>query len=126
MRDKIGVLWSLIQKADVICIGGKMAFTFLAARGVAVGATQIEADFVSVARDMEAAAARAGKQLLLPCDVLVSTSLDEPRDARYVQLRPGCCTAAAPCIPPGCYGADIGPEAAAEFSDALSHCKTLF
>ncbi len=125
MRDKIGVLWALIKKADVIVIGGKMAFTFLAARGIAVGATQAEEDFIPAAREMAAAAAAAGVQLLLPCDVVVSASLDEPVDVRTVSLRPGCCTAAAPCLPPGSFGLDIGPAAAAEFGAAISRCKTV-
>ena len=126
VRDKIGVLWALIKKADVICIGGKMAFTFLAARGIAVGATQIEADFVEDARKMEAAAAAAGVKLLLPADVVVSASADEPRELRTLALRPGCCTAEAPCLPPGVFGMDIGPEAAHEFSSAIEACRTVF
>lgn len=125
VRDKIGVLWALIKKADVICIGGKMAFTFLAARGVAVGATQIEPDFVDAAREMEAAAAAAGVRLLLPADVVVSSSADAPRELRTIALRPGCCTADAPCLPPGAFGMDIGPEAAREFSAAIAGCKTV-
>lgn len=48
MKDKIKVLHSLILKADVVCIGGRMAFTFLAAEGVAVGRTQIEEDWLEV------------------------------------------------------------------------------
>ena len=125
VRDKIGVLWALIKKADVIMIGGKMAFTFLAARGIAVGATQIEADFVDDARKMEAAAAAAGVKLLLPADVVVSASPDEPRELRTVALRAGCCTSEAPCLPPGLFGMDIGPEAAHEFSCAIETCKTV-
>jgi phosphoglycerate kinase len=125
VRDKIGVLWALIKKADVILVGGKMAFTFLAARGIEVGATQIEPDFVPVAREMEAAAAAAGVKLLLPCDVVVSSSADEPRDVRTVQLRLGCCTKEQPCLPPGSLGMDIGPAAAAEFAAALAPCRTV-
>jgi phosphoglycerate kinase len=125
VRDKIGVLWALIKKADVIAIGGKMAFTFLAARGVNVGATQVEHDFLPAARDMLAAAQAAGVTLLLPVDVVVSSSLDEPVDVRIVPLRAGCCTPAAPCLPAGTFGLDIGPAAAAEFGDAVKRCRTV-
>jgi phosphoglycerate kinase len=48
VRDKIKVLETLISKADVLLIGGRMAFTFLAAEGVAVGRTQIEEDWLQV------------------------------------------------------------------------------
>lgn len=50
VRDKITVLHSLIHKADVLCIGGRMAFTFLAAAGVAVGRTQIEEEWLEVCK----------------------------------------------------------------------------
>jgi hypothetical protein len=50
VKDKIKVLHSLIQKADVLCIGGRMAFTFLAAQGVAVGRTQVEEEWLQVLR----------------------------------------------------------------------------
>lgn len=45
VKDKIGVLKTLITKADIIVIGGRMAFTFLAALGTAIGRTQIEEDW---------------------------------------------------------------------------------
>ncbi len=48
VKDKIGVLWSLIEKADVVVVGGRMAFTFLAAEGVSVGRTQIEEAWLQV------------------------------------------------------------------------------
>lgn len=48
VKDKIKVIQSLIQQADVILIGGRMAFTFLAAEGVAVGRTQIEEEWLEV------------------------------------------------------------------------------
>ena len=48
VRDKIGVLQALVSSADVLLIGGRMAFTFLAAEGVACGRTQIEEDWLEV------------------------------------------------------------------------------
>ena len=125
VRDKLGVLWALIDKADVLMVGGKMAFTFLASRGVAVGATQIEADFLDAARGIEAAAAAKGVTLLLPCDVLTSASPDEAVDARVTPLTSKCCTAESPCLPPGSLGMDIGPESAESFASAIAGCKTL-
>jgi hypothetical protein len=43
VADKIGVLWAMIDKADIVAVGGRMAFTFLAAQGVCVGETQVGA-----------------------------------------------------------------------------------
>lgn len=51
VADKLPVLEALIQKADVVVIGGRMAFTFLAAAGVAVGKTQIEENWLEVRWD---------------------------------------------------------------------------
>jgi len=125
VRDKLGVLWALIDKADVLLVGGKMAFTFLASRGVAVGATQIEADYLDAARGIEAAAASKGVRLLLPCDVLTSASPDEPVDVRVTPLTSNCCTADSPCLPAGSFGMDIGPETADSFASAIAGCRTL-
>jgi phosphoglycerate kinase len=125
VRDKLGILWALIDKADVLIVGGKMAFTFLASRGVAVGATQIEADFLDAARGIEAAAAAKGVRLLLPCDVLTSASPDEAVDVRVTPLTAKCCTADSPCLPPGSFGMDIGPETADSFAAAIAGCRTL-
>ena len=102
-----------------------MAFTFLASRGVAVGATQIEADFLDAARGIEAAAASKGVRLLLPCDVLTSASPDEPVDVRVTPLTSKCCTADSPCLPAGSFGMDIGPETADSFASAIAGCRTL-
>ncbi|MGB3740322.1 MAG: phosphoglycerate kinase [Pontixanthobacter sp.] len=52
VKDKIEVLWKLVETADVLLIGGRMAFTFLAAQGVAVGRTAIEESWLPAARDM--------------------------------------------------------------------------
>ena len=48
VADKIGVVAALVELADVVAVGGRMAFTLLAAKGVSVGSTQIEADWLEV------------------------------------------------------------------------------
>lgn len=125
VKDKMGVLWALIRKADVVIIGGRMAFTFLAARGVAVGATQVETERLQDARAMQAAADAAGVRLLLPADVLCSSSLQAPLDTRVVRLAADCCSDAAPCVPTDAFGVDIGPETASQFEEAIAGCATL-
>ncbi|GFR40366.1 hypothetical protein Agub_g914 [Astrephomene gubernaculifera] len=127
VADKIGVLAALIEQADVVLVGGRMAFTLLAARGVAVGATQIEENWLEPCRRMMARAAARGTRLLLPSDVLWSASLAGPGPEGGVQqLTPTCCTADSPCIPAGRYGVDIGPDTAAAFREALLGCRTIF
>ncbi|KAJ9530413.1 hypothetical protein QJQ45_000787 [Haematococcus lacustris] len=139
VADKIGVLGSLIPKSDVVLVGGRMAFTFLAAQGVSVGATQVEEDKLQVREEwmakyklvldasaMLALAEARGVQLLLPCDVRVSRSLEGPEGLALSDLTRTCCSPDKPCLPEGAYGIDIGPASEAQFVEALKRCKTIF
>ncbi|KAG1676175.1 hypothetical protein FOA52_005016, partial [Chlamydomonas sp. UWO 241] len=126
VADKIGVLRSLIQKADTIIVGGRMAFTFLAALGTEIGKTQIEEKWLEAAREMVHTATARGVRFYLPSDILVSESLDGPVGMRVVNLSKKCCTADKPCVPAGCYGVDIGPRSCEEIAVELARCNTLF
>ncbi|KAG2429767.1 hypothetical protein HXX76_010551 [Chlamydomonas incerta] len=126
VADKIGVVAALVEMADVVAVGGRMAFTLLAARGVSVGSTQIEPDWLEPCRRMMARAAERGTQLLLPGDVLWSSSLAAPVDTGVQVLTLDCCTEESPCIPAGRYGVDIGPATMAAFREALLGCRTIF
>ena len=69
MSSKIGVLRSLVGKADVLCIGGGMANTFLAAGGTDIKASLSEPERENDARDILSAAAARGVEILLPVDM---------------------------------------------------------
>src|SRR5438874_6229 len=69
VSSKIGVLRSLVGKADVLCIGGGMANTFLAAGGTDIKASLSEPDRETDARDILSAAAARGVEILLPVDM---------------------------------------------------------
>lgn len=125
VRDKLALVQALVAKADVLLIGGRMAFTFLAARGVAVGRSHVEPDFMEAARAVEAAAAAAGVRLLLPMDVVVSQSTEAAAELRTVPLTRHCCSAEAPCVPPHAFGLDIGPATSAAFAAELAACRTI-
>ncbi len=109
VSDKIGILKNLIPRVDMILVGGAMAYTFLAARGIAVGRSLLEKDFLHVAREILDAAAASGVPFLLPVDHVVAedAAVEEPAvtgDER---------------IPDGRMGLDIGPRTAALFAGRL-------
>ena len=112
VADKIGVVKNLLERADKVLIGGGMCFTFIKARGGNVGDSIVDED----AYDDVAAIARHDK-LLLPVDVVTSTSFDADGGARVVP---------ADDIPDGELGMDIGPEAARAFADEILRAKTVF
>jgi phosphoglycerate kinase len=78
VSDKIGVIESFIKKADAILIGGGMANTFLAAQGIDIGRSLVEENKIDVARSLIEQATDAGIALLLPVDVTIAPSLDQP------------------------------------------------
>ena len=118
VADKIGVITRFTGLADSILIGGAMAFTFLAARGIGVGASKHEdADGQEVARRAMAEAAERGCELVLPSDVVVAERAEADAPTRVVP---------ADAIPDGWMGLDIGPAAAAEYSRRLGEARTIF
>ena len=114
VSDKLAVLEALAPHADVLAIGGAMAYTFLAARGEATGESLVEADRVDEARRVVAAAEAAGRKLLLPVDHVIAQRLEA-----------GVLTRVEKSIPDGWMGLDIGPETAALYAAEARNAKTV-
>src|SRR5438105_15869378 len=70
VSDKIGVLKALMEKADIILIGGAMANTFLKAEGIPVGASKVESDKLGLARELLDLAKKSSVKFLLPIDAV--------------------------------------------------------
>jgi phosphoglycerate kinase len=118
VADKIGVIDRFTGLADAVLVGGAMAFTFLAARGVAVGASKHEdADGQDVARRAMADAGERGCELVLPSDVVIAERVEADAPTQVV---------AADAIPDGWMGLDIGPETAAAYARRLEAARTIF
>ncbi len=117
VSDKIKVIDALMEKADVLIIGGGMCFTFLLAQGYAVGTSLKEDDWVAAAGDMLAKAEQRGVKLLLPVDVVVADAF--ANDARTEVV-------AADAMPEGMMGLDIGPKTAALYADAIAGAASVF
>jgi phosphoglycerate kinase len=118
VADKIGVIDRFTELADTILIGGAMAFTFFAARGVGVGASRHEdADGQEIARRAIADAAARGCELVLPVDVIVADRFAADADYRTVD---------ADAIPDGWMGLDVGPRTVQLYAQRLGAAKTIF
>ena len=114
VSDKIGVIRNLMTKVDAILIGGAMAYTFLKAKGAAVGRSRVEEDKLDLARELMAEADRKGVKLVLPCDHVVASAPE-----------PGATTAIVTDIPSELMGLDIGPATVEMFKAELASAKTV-
>lgn len=117
VADKLGLIHSLLSRAQTILVGGAMAYTLLQAQGIAVGNSRVEADKIDEVTRMLEEAARKHIPLLLPMDHVVTSEITA---ATAVTITPG------QDIPPAMVGVDIGPRTIAAFHTAISHARTLF
>ena len=120
VSDKLGVIDSLLDKADKLLIGGGMVFTFLAAQRHEVGKSLLEEDQLDTCRDFLARAWESGVEIVLPTDVVVDTAF--PSGDREPQPTVVPVTA----IPADSMGLDIGPESATAFAAELADARTVF
>ncbi len=115
VSDKLAVLESLAPHADVLAIGGAMSYTFMVAKGEAVGASLFEPDRIEAARAVLSSAEASGRTLLLPTDHVVAKRPEAGAETRVVRE-----------IPDGFMGLDIGPETAARYAEAIAVARTFF
>ena len=120
VSDKIGVLKALIEKADVILIGGAMANTFLKAQGIPVGASRVEADKVDLARELLELAKERGVKFLLPIDVVEADEIRAGADVRNTsRLSP------QHGITEGWQAVDIGAATVALYQEEVARAETI-
>ncbi len=117
VSDKIGVIENLLDKVDLMAIGGGMLFTFLAARGYEIGNSLVERDLIPTVKDLIERAEALGVELLIPTDIVVAPAFAADATPTIVN---------ADAIPADQMGLDIGPVSAAKFASAIERCKTLF
>jgi phosphoglycerate kinase len=117
VSDKIAVISNLLDKVDVIAIGGGMVFTFLAAQGKQVGKSLVQIDLIPTVKELLDQAEQKNVVILLPTDIMVAREFSESAPATLVQ---------ADQIPIDQMGLDIGPDSSTTFANAISRCKTVF
>ncbi|GFH60459.1 hypothetical protein CTEN210_16935 [Chaetoceros tenuissimus] len=116
VSSKITVLEALLDKCDKIIIGGGMVFTFLKAKGLSVGTSLVEDDFVDTAKEVLAKAEKLGKEILLPSDIVVANEFSATAESKIVSSDE---------IPDGWMGLDNGPKSTEEQKAFLADCKTV-
>jgi phosphoglycerate kinase len=116
VSDKIGVITNLIEKVDILAIGGGMVFTFLAAQGKTIGTSLFEAESIDTVKAILNRAKERGVELVLPTDVVVAP--------KFANESPTVVSVDA--IPTDQMGLDIGPESSLAFASAIKKCKTVF
>ncbi|MDR2869298.1 MAG: phosphoglycerate kinase [Deferribacteraceae bacterium] len=114
ISDKIGVIESLLSKADTILIGGAMAYTFLKFQGHTIGTSMVENDQMDTVKRVLQKASEKNTQILLPLDHLISAEFNGAADY-----------AAGVDIPDGMMGLDIGSKTAMAYASALMSAKTV-
>jgi len=116
VSTKLDVLKHLVGRVDHLIIGGGMANTFLAARGVNVGKSLCEHDLTGTAEEIFEAADKAGCTIHLPYDVVVATEFRPNPPTRTVNVHE---------VAPDEMILDIGPAAVEALGDVLKNCRTL-
>jgi len=116
VSSKIGVLDSLLDKADAFVIGGGMAYTFLKEQGYTVGKSLVEDEFAVTAKDFLAKADKMGVKVLLPLDHVVAAEFSDSAAAERID---------GENIPDDKLAMDIGPRTIASISELLADAKTV-
>ena len=113
VSDKIGVIKNLMPKVDCLLIGGGMAYTFLKAKGVAVGRSLVEEGRIELARELIARADKLGIALLLPTDHIAA------------ETNKGTPITTETNIPRDLIGLDIGPKTRSRFIQEIRRAKMV-
>jgi len=113
ISDKIGVIRNLLEKADVILIGGGMANTFLKAEGIPIGDSLVEDEAIQTAKEL----IHAGKEKLrLPVDLVIANKFDPEAEWKVIPHGP---------VPDGWRILDIGPETVAAYTKMIKGAGTV-
>jgi phosphoglycerate kinase len=118
VSSKLGVLTSLLAKADCILIGGAMAFTFLKAQGYSIGNSLFEEKLINEAKHLLKDAKTTHCEIFLPSDFVIAKEAVSGSETKIVSIKDG--------IPDGWMGVDIGPQTIKQFTEVLRTASTVF
>jgi 3-phosphoglycerate kinase len=118
VSDKLPLLTHLLDKADTILIGGAMAYTFLKATGMNVGASRVENECLDLCRELLRKCEANGVRLLLPKDHIAATKIEPNITVRIIR--------SGEEIPGVMMGLDIGPETVDLYQSEIGRAKLIF
>ena len=116
ISGKIDVINNLLDKIDILIVGGGMAFTFFKAQGKEIGKSLLEAEKLDLAKELLEKLQSTKIKFLLPIDVVVASEFKNDSPSQIVDIDN---------IPADKMGLDIGPKSIKLFSDALMNSKTI-
>ena len=116
VSTKIGVLEKLLEKVNVLLIGGAMCYTFLKAKGFEVGKSLVETEKVNLAFELIKKADEKNVKLILPADHLVADRVEEDARVRTVDTN---------AMPADMIGVDIGPKTVRQYKREIKQAKTV-
>lgn len=118
ISTKFKVIESLMQKADLLLIGGAMAYTFFKAQNIPVGKSLVEENFLGVAREIMDVSAQSRCRVCLPIDIVITKEVKSDGEQKIIKSKEG--------IPEGFQGVDIGPQTIDYYSKEIRKSKTVF
>jgi len=116
VADKIRLIDNLLNKVNLLIIGGGMSYTFLKAQGINIGSSILDSEGITIAKDALKKAKQKNVEILLPCDHVIAKEYNETSDSKTIEEIE---------IPEGWMALDIGPKTAENFIQGLTGAKTI-
>jgi len=117
IKGKINLIQSLLDKVDVLLVGGGMMYTFFKASGLEIGRSIHDDSFVAMCKELMGKTKEGPSKLLLPVDTIIAREIDDAAPTREVSIAD---------IPEDWIGVDIGPKTVALFKSQIAEAKTVF
>lgn len=116
VSDKIKLIENLLEKVDVLLIGGGMAYTFIKARGYEIGKSLLDEESIDLAKNLMQKAESKGVKMLIPVDTKCASEFANDAKTKVVDVK---------SIPADMMGMDIGPETVKLFAKEIQKAKTI-
>jgi phosphoglycerate kinase len=117
IKGKINLIKSLLDKVDVVLVGGGMMYTFFKASGLEIGRSICDDDLLPMCKELMDRTKGGPSRLLLPVDTIIAREIDDASPTREVSIAD---------IPEDWIGVDIGPKTVALFKSQIAEAKTVF